>query len=191
MLSYSINLCTLRLELKLSQGATWPTWSANQPHTIINTREDGYNRFVTVDINIIASPVIISNTGKTDQDTIIKDGQIIRDQSLTIQRMWANGVLLENEQISKFAKFYPVYQKNNIDYAQDHNITLPLEIHQLDFYYNGNWIFEFEQPFFTWYNQQLMDSLTNVNGHVKRSHLGIGDPDKIMQLKNILTQLND
>jgi hypothetical protein len=191
MLSYSINLCTLRLELKLSRGATWPTWTVNQPNTIIDTREDGHNQFVTVDINITTSPVIINNTGKTDQDTIVKDGQIIRDQSLTIQRMWANGVLLENEQISRFAKFYPIYQKNNIDYAQDHNITLPLEIHQLNFYYNGKWIFEFEQPFFTWYNQQLMDSLTNVNGHVKRSHLGIGDPDKIIQLKNILTQLND
>jgi hypothetical protein len=191
MLSYSIDLCTLRLELKLSHGTTWPTWTINQPSTVIDTREDGVYRFVTIDINIVSSPVTINNIGKTDQDTIIKDGQIIRDQSLSIHKIWANGVLLENELISKFAKFYPEYQKNNIDYAQSHNIMLPLEISQLDFYYNGTWIFEFEQPFFIWYNQQLMDTLTNVNGHVRRSHLGIGDPDKIIQLKNILTQLND
>lgn len=191
MTSYSIDLDILRLELLLTQGNTWPTWTVNQPSTVISISENGDQQTVILDITVTNNRLIFSNTGKSDTETIVEHGQIIRDQTLAINRLWANNILLENSQINNVGMFYPAYQENNINYAKENNIDLPKSMHQLKFYYNGDWIFEFERPFFIWYNHLLMDSLTEFNHWFKKSHLGIADDEKVTELNSILMQLND
>jgi hypothetical protein len=191
MISYSIELETLRIKLLLIRGRTWPTWTINQLYSITSVVEKDNYRTMTIDIKVSSNRLVFSNVGKTQDETIIKDGKILNDQGIIIQQLWANAVLLENEQINKVAAFYPVYTEDNIKYSQKHNIVLSEKRNQLDFYYNGDWVFEFEQPFFIWYNRLLLQSFSDVNSQFKQLHLGIGDNDRLSQLSNLMNQLND
>lgn len=188
---YPIDLHTFRVELILNQGNTWPQWTVNQPSVIVSTIENKNQKIVTVDLTVTSNQIVFSNTGKTGNETIVENGKIVRDQILTINRLWANNILLEKDQISTVSAFYPIYQQDNIDYAVNNNVILLEKLNQLDFYYNGNWVLEFERPFFIWYNNLLMNGLSGINHWFKKSHLGIGDQEQITQLTEILKTLND
>lgn len=189
---HSIDAKNCQLELILTKGNNWPQWTLNNDFQILNESKMDFYKTVDVLIGDIGQQtnIVLERTGKTDDETVIENGQIIRDQTIKINRIWVNDVLLETQAIQKVVQFYPNYSESNIKYARENNIHLEVVKSDLTLFYNGRWVFNFNQPFFTWYNQILLDELKNFNHWVKQTHLGMASNQKKIQLENLLARLS-
>jgi len=192
MPNYSIYVNNFQLELVLTRGINYPEWSIEHDFEIISQVDTNDTQTIMVDIPIDSSctSLILTNFGKTDQDTVIENGQIVRDQTLAINRVWANAVLLEQYLIKDQSQMMPDYNQSNLNYAKEHNIELDKVLYTDTLYYNGTWKFNFEQPFFKWYNRLLFEKLKIFNHWVTQSHLGIADEHQIKKLKVLLECLS-
>jgi len=63
MTPYSIDIETIQLELLLACGTTWPEWKLNQPHRVINTTNNDYQRqlLIEIDVDNHCNKIIIDN----------------------------------------------------------------------------------------------------------------------------------
>lgn len=192
MNEYSINAETCQIEIILTKGNHWPQWNLKNNFEILHEVELEFQKTLTVSINNFDSctGILLERFGKNDNETIIENGTIIRDQTLAINRMWINDVLLETPILQKNAQFYPEYSESNIKYADEHNIELELVKQDLTLFYNGRWVFNFKQPFFIWYNQILLDEFNNFNHWVRQTHLGIASDQKKMDLEELLAKIS-
>jgi hypothetical protein len=190
MIDYSIHATTCAIELELIKGNSWPKWQFEQDYKILNQTETEFKKNITVLITNINSTLTMHRSGKTDLDTVIENGKIIRDQYLSVNRMWINDVSIELPVVQSLVKFYPAYSKSNIDYAQENNIQLPESTQDFSLFFNGKWEFEFRQPFFISYNQIQIEQFQDFNHWIKQSHLGFGSDQKIFRLKELLKKLS-
>lgn len=191
MNNYSIDAKSCQIEIILTKGNHWPQWTFENNFQIVDEVESDFQKTVNVLISDLdSSTIILERTGKDDNETIVENNQIVRDQTLGINRVWINGVLIEWSVLQKIGKFYPEYSETNIKYAKENNIVLEAVRSDLTFFYNGKWVFKFEQPFFTWYNQILFNEFKNFNQWVRRTHLGIASEGKKLQLDKLLIDLS-
>lgn len=191
MTTYSIDAHTCSIELLLTKGSGWPAFDINHPCSISHEDEQEYSKTIMVYIpELTSNQIVISRHNKTDTDTIFENEKIVRDQKLSINRIWINDVLVDLNAIKYEFKFYPEYSDSNLAYAKENHIDLPVYQHETNMFYNGQWIFEFEQPFFTWYNQLLLKNLNQFNYWIKQTHLGEASEQKIKQLSQILAQMS-
>jgi len=186
-----INASTIRLELLLSAGTNSPKWDSKNKFSVVETKNISEIHTIQIVDFLVEDEDCIEfrNYGKTENDTVIVDGQIIKDQCIEITKIWVNNIQIEKHFVEKSSKFCPMYQRSNIEYAVKHNIELPTITHEIKFYYNGIWQFNFTQPFFKWYNHLVLKDLDNLNHWVKQTHLGLGNPDLLFKLENILIKL--
>lgn len=187
---YSTTVKTFQFELILDKGNTWPVWDFNCPITVVNESDGEFRKTITVELTVADNNIVLRNSGKGNFETILENGQIVRDQKLSIGNIWANGILIERNVINSVAEFFPVYKEDDINYAREHSIELKKSVNTLDFFYNGEWHFKFEQPFFVWYNHLVLDHMNTINHWVKQTHLGIADPEKFKRLENLLNKLS-
>jgi hypothetical protein len=191
MPNYCLHADNVKLELVLIKGLTYPLWSTETSSQIINQYEVDDTQTILIDIPVTndTTSILLKNYGKTDQDTIIEDGRILADQTLTVNKIWINDILLENFVVKDYSQMIPNYNQSNLNYADEHNIILDKILNTNTMHYNGVWKFNFEQPFFKWYNKILIDKLSNFNHWVSQSHLGLADDDKVKTLKKLLDQM--
>ena len=188
MHDYSIHAKNFQIELVLKKGINYPIWKFSPTYSIISQVEVNDMQTVVVEIPVSssASGIILTTSGKTDQDTVIENGKIVKDQMLTVNRVWANSVLLEHHLVKEQSQTIPNYNQSNLDYAREHNIELPKILYTDSLYYNSAWTFNFEQPFFKWYNQLLFEKLKMYNHWIAQSHLGIADDSQVRKLKKLI-----
>jgi hypothetical protein len=190
MTDYSIQANSFLIELILSKGMTYPTWAIEPAGTIINSVEINDTRTVLIDIPIDnVTSITLTNSGKTDQETIIEDGHIVKDQKISVNRIWVNEILLENSFVINQSQTIPNYSQSNLDYAIEHNIELDKVLFTDTLYFNGIWKFNFKQPFFKWYNQIIINELSGFNHWVTQSHLGLADDNQVEKLERLINQL--
>ncbi len=188
-----IDVQKIILILRLQRGRSFPSWNISQPFYLKNEQNiDDDTKLIVVEITPNADEINFQYFGKSSNDTILDSlGQIIRDQSLKIENMYVNNIKIELMAIKNFCKFIPEYSSSRIEYAKNHNLELPVELHTDHFFDNGQWIFKFERPFFLWYNDILMNHIYNSETSiwVKRSHLGLPDDNTLTRLDTLLNKL--
>jgi hypothetical protein len=121
------------------------TATKDQPQTIEfvhNNAQDGRH----------CLEIILS--GKEDSQTIVKDGQIIKDQLLGIDQIEINdidlGMLLFK------GRYCPIYPEAWKAEQQRLGNTLPEHLEFINLMgYNGTWSLEFTAPFHVWYLENL------------------------------------
>jgi hypothetical protein len=190
MTTYSISAQTIQIELELVKGNNWPQWNIEQDFQILSEKETSFKKTVIVLLENFENQLVINRGGKNDNETIVENRQIVRDQTLTISRLWVNDVLIEMSIIQRLAKFYPIYSESNISYAKEHNIELSNVRNDLSLFYNGRWVVEFEQPFFIFYNHLLFEYFQGFNHWVRQTHLGIAGDQKLLKLNQLLKLLS-
>ena len=192
MLAYTLSAKTVDIDLKLFKGTDWPKWNFEQPYTVVSAVENDHIQNIKVNIRLddTDTKITLNNFGKSINDTVIENNKIVRDQSIEIQKIWVNGVLLELLTLQDSFEFYPKYQQSDWAYAHEKGTHLPTCRNETKLHYNGSWHFEFEQPFFYWYNDQLMAGLSNSNHWVKQSNLGMASESQLQRLDNLLAQLS-
>jgi hypothetical protein len=188
----SLHAQTAEILLKLSKGLNWPVWNFSQPWTVLSMVEADNQQHITITMPLTPDQTSIRlyRTGKTSADTVIENNIIVRDQAIEIEKIWINGVLLELPTLQQCFEFYPEYQQSDQDYARQHSIELPICRYETRLFYNGCWQFEFDQPFFPWYNRRLMQGLKDVNHWAKAANLGIATDSQRRRLDRLLEQLS-
>ena len=188
-----IDLQKVTLVLRLAKGRSFPSWSIGQSYYISNeTQIDDNTKIVYVEILPEANVVDLRYFGKSNNDTILDNtGKIVQDQSLKIENLFVNDIKIEILAIKDFLKFIPEYTPSRIEYAGVNNIELPKELFTDHMFDNGNWSFEFQRPYFLWYNNILMNLINNSETSiwVKRSDLGLPDKNTLTRLDWLLSKL--
>jgi hypothetical protein len=188
-----IDVQKIILILRLQRGRSFPSWNISQPFQLKNEQNiDDDTKLIDIEITPIGDEINFQYFGKSSNDTILDSlGKITRDQSLKIENMYVNDVKIELMAIKDFFKFIPEYSPSRIEYAKNHNLELPVELHTDHMFDNGQWIFRFERPFFLWYNSVLMNQIYNSETSiwVKRSHLGLPDDSTLARLDTLLTKI--
>lgn len=188
-----IDLQKVTLVLRLIKGRSFPSWSIKQSYCITNeTHVDDNTKIVYVEILPEANVVDLRYFGKSNNDTILDEtGKIIQDQSLKIENLFVNDIKIEILAIKDFLRFIPEYTPSRIEYADVNNIELPKELFTDHMFDNGDWSFEFQRPYFLWYNDILMNLIntSQTSIWVKRSHLGLPDKNTLTRLDWLLSKL--
>ena len=190
MQEFSTDLKSISMQIKITKGNSWPLWKLNQQYIVDSEEEFEYTKTLIISFPITNNLIELKNIGKRNNETIINNGIIERTQTLSIEKCWANNILLELQVIRDAGLFYPIYSKDNIEYAKKHSIEMPNIVKTLDFHYNGVWKFDVKRPFFIWYNDKLLQNLNNVNHWAQQSHLGIVGDSHRNRLKTILNKLS-
>ena len=137
-----------------------------------------------VDVNIDNSQdnnILFIHKNKTDQDTIVVDGQIVEDKFFKITSIWIDDILLPESFCYGNAKMiYPEGFLKNIDYT-------PAATCKSDtLYFNGQLNYQMPANFFSWlynyYKQQDLEYIQNHHDHdAEEKYLGYYQESKVEQ----------
>jgi hypothetical protein len=188
--NYSISAKEIVLQLNLSKGFGYRKYSCSQEYELVSLIEHLDTQCHTLKLNCADDTSIIelATFGKTDKDTVLQDDQIVRDQTLSVEQVYINGVQIENWALAKMSQFRHDYTKSQIQWAQHNGNHLPEFSNQLCFYTNGVWSLNLQQPFFLAYNKILFEHLGYVNQWVREWHLGIPLTEDVERLQVLMEQ---
>lgn len=133
-----------------SQGITWPEISISLgQQTVSNLIIADRNIF---DITFDSDPgnVLKIFYHKTESETIVEHGEIVKDQSLKLNRIWVDDVLMESWFITEGC-YYPNYFAGIRERFPDWPSQLPS---QTIWHFPGLYEINFAAPFWPWYHKQ-------------------------------------
>jgi hypothetical protein len=178
---------TLRLRIKITEVVNSIVFSGPGDQREVVIAENV--RYEDIVVNVTTPHLLYTISGKTQDDTVVEQDQIIHDARVDIEDIWIDNILIEKWAMSPMCCFRPNYTEQHKLYAVQHNITLKeIFTNEWSFYFNGCLEFDLDN-FFIKYNQVLTSGLEHYNHWVKESHLGHIDPAKLHELKQLLQTL--
>jgi len=179
-------ICVL-LTLELEQGLSWPEFYFNvEPESVVESLTGTGKKQVVVKLNVVDKLSMVYYN-KTPQQTIVdQHGTITQDQTLAIQNVYFDDFLLDPKVINLMSHYTPKYNQGFIDYCQQHNIHVDHNPqHQLKFWHNGTWQLDWDQDFWTQYQQQRRSIYSTEN--LNYSGYTFSDiNDQLLHLKALL-----
>lgn len=177
-----------------TKGLEWPTISILVNNFQIHTQTITPENFtVTVHAYMHRCPnnISIYYFNKHERETVIKDNQIVADQSLELVSVHADDILLESWFWTEHC-YYPQYFVGYKKQAPDAPSTLRS---QLIWHFPGRYMI-MELPnsdqFWNWYQktrtEKILSTLVDPTGQLKENHQPIDDEDKktIQAIKDII-----
>lgn len=131
---------TIDIVVELSFGISWPEYQFNfqNQHMVISTANSS-NRLVhhtgTVNHN-----VALTWSQKLSCETVLENGHIVRDQTVEINKVVIDGILIPKHLLTKISWYEPHYRADFLDYCANQNIEIqnsPQSI--LKFWHAGIW----------------------------------------------------
>lgn len=131
-------------------GNSWPIIEIDNVISTQETQIDEFNKIIkySVDCN---DRIFFKNSNKKENDTIVIDGKIVRDQIVILSKIHADDILLDLNVLLDQIEYIPEYHQGYINYCQEHNIDIQSKLSTYDLYFNGLWEFKFQNPFWDWY----------------------------------------
>ena len=154
-----------KIILLLEKGLTWPTyvWSVDAVE-IESTLLNSHRKTVGYLINNCKNTIQLEYLHKSTEETIINSaGEILNDQTLKIDSVYVDDILLDQQFLFDHSEYNPNYRLDFINYCNENNIKLQTGPHQsTKFWHSGTWNFEFENNFWAWYSlkRKTLNSLT-------------------------------
>lgn len=143
------------LEFEFFQGINWPVLEfSGEVLTVNDTVLSEYHKRVNIKIDPKGNILTFNNTNKNDYDTIVEDGKIIRDQSIKLNNIWVDDILLNLNLVLSNIQFIPNYKDGFLKFCQENNIVVDYNPYPFALFHNGCWKFSFEIPFWEWYSRQ-------------------------------------
>jgi hypothetical protein len=141
-----------KFEFEYTFGQSWPELKF-QDLIIRNSEQlvSEYVKLITYEIESNNSNIKFSNINKKKIDTVVNQEQIVRDQNVQLKKIWVQDILLDSTLVLNYCEFIPEYHRGYLDYCTQNNITVGEKISTYELYFNGDFTFEFELPFWQWY----------------------------------------
>lgn len=144
------------------------------------------HNIITVDIdNSIDNIITFNHKNKSDNDTVVLNGQIVEDKYLAIEKVWVDDILIPDFFVCTKCEIFP--PKSFLDQNKSYKIELSNNL-----YFNGNLHYEFKKDFFMWlYNYQRTVDQNYFKNHndpdAEQKFLGYNqDSTAEQELKQIL-----
>jgi len=151
------------IKLKLHSSIKLPNYCVYINDEILyDSIDNGIREEIIIDTEYIdilrENKLIIEHYGKTDNDTIFKNGEIIADSSVELISI-AIGKIEFDYLILQRYPFIPEYSDGYYDYAKNNNITISKILYNiLNFGFNGKYVFSFKQDIRQDYFNALLQS---------------------------------
>jgi hypothetical protein len=181
----------IKIEFEYIFGQTWPDLQfadnvINVQHCSVNQ----YSQLVTYSIQVAGSSLQFKNINKKETDTIVENGQIVRDQIVRLKKIWVEDILLDSALMLTHCEFIPDYHNGYLDYCKKNQITVEQKISTYDLYFNGVFTLNFKLPFWSWYalikKQQNQKYLTSDQIELYIGNQSDKHTELLQRLKNLL-----
>lgn len=144
-----------QLQFKCTRGLTWPDLSINHCVSVEDKDVTDVEKTQLVTCDLLSNSIVVVRQNKTAQDTITENETIVRDQTVTLERLWVDDILLDLDLVLSLSCFKNDFPEGYIEYCKQHSIeSAPVESHWHTWYFNGVWTWNIEQPFWPWYSNQ-------------------------------------
>ena len=155
----------IELDVCVNRGLTWPAYTTNlDKATIIN---DGQDVKVIKHTGSVSKNVTLEYVSKRQEETVVEDGKIVRDQSIEIQHLWIDGIKLPVHMIEKLSLYYPAYRPDFLEYCKTQSISVDYgPLHNIKFWHAGTWSILLDSDF--WFKYKVIkqpDSGTDFTGN--------------------------
>lgn len=181
----------IKILFELYKGITWPTITIeNTVDVAVIDQTENLQRII-ITCCPTDNQVVLHRTNKQGSETVIVDGQIVQDQTVSLKKIWVNDILLDTDIILDVAVYRNEFSKDYFDYCAQQKVDpLPVETHWHTWYFNGIWLWQFEQPFWAWYCQQRQNKqLIGFTNEQVELYVGTGVNEHqflMQQLKKLL-----
>jgi hypothetical protein len=132
----------------------------------------------------------IRNNNKSENDTVVVNGEIVQDQIVKLQKIWIDNILLDYGLIKDSTQFVPEYSVGYLKYCESTNTVPPTVTQDATWYFNGVYTFCYSLPFWNWYAAQRHCSIIK-NFSQEEIDLYFGNQqdmhgDLLAELRNLL-----
>lgn len=132
-------------------GLTWPQISIGLGQTVSDRFEIGSTQPIHCDFDVdLGLHKLKILYHKTENETVVHNGHIVKDQSIKLNRIWIDDVLMEPWVLTEGC-YFPQYFDGILTQFPDWPQQLPS---QLIWHFPGEYHITFEYPFWPWYSQQ-------------------------------------
>ena len=181
------------LEFIPSEGVNWPSITIfnNNIELLATTIKPGQT-VVSFEFDDQQQPSvnIVIQYNKTQNETVIDQGTIIKDQSLELVRCWVDDILMEPWFLTE-GIYYPEYFAGFLEHALDAPALIKS---QFVWHFPGKFVIQYANPFWNWYSQQrkIFSQVCHVDKDLERweNYTGSFDShqeivDEIYRLLNV------
>lgn len=145
----------IKILLELCRGVTWPSINIEGTVDTVVIDKTENLRNVIITCYPANNQVVLHRINKQVSDTVVRNGEIVQDQTVSLKKIWVDNILLDTDLILNLAMYRNAFSQDYLDYcAQQHLDPEPVQTHWHTWYFNGIWQWQFEQPFWIWYCQQ-------------------------------------
>ena len=181
------------LEFDYRCGQNWPVLDFSAYCSLTEIPISEFNKKVTIKTKIDDNQLVFKNINKNEFDTVVENGTVVRDQSVRLNRMWVDDILINFNTVQQYIKFVPIYRDSFLKYCLQNNITVDYNPYPLELFHNGQWSFSFKQPFWYWYADLIRDQTTkNFSKDEIELYLGVDTNsrlDSLIKLKELLVNV--
>lgn len=181
-----------QIELQFDCGLSWPKIEFASDVSLSETVINEYKKNIIVSGEFTNSLAFL-NSNKSEKETILDpQGKIVRDQVVSIKKIWVEDILLDLNLFGPYINYKPVYHRGYINYCNLHNIDIKENLQVYDLYFNGSWEINVQQPFWHWYADiRLKNAVSHMSKQDAELYLGNSSGeyqdliDKLVWLLNV------
>lgn len=157
----------VELDVCLHCGQTWPKYKINLDENQFEYSSE-YTKVVKY-TGTVSDVLSLNYTVKDQQETIVKDGKIVRDQSIEILALQIDGIKIPKQMIEKLSQYVPLYRVDFLEYCKNANIAVDYgPMHSIKFWHAGNWSVALPSNFWHLYQQMRQLNIgTDFTGNSK------------------------
>lgn len=133
-----------------TEGMSWPRVTISLNKTQTYSFEISSTQLLHCDFDILDHNHLDIFYHKTENETVLEHGQIVKDQNVKLNRIWADDVLMEPWFITEGC-YFPQYFSGIIEKFPEWPRQLPS---QLIWHFPGVYNIKFDGPFWPWYSSQ-------------------------------------
>jgi len=177
------NKITFEFKFNPRPGKTWPKIFILVNNYQINTFEitsKDTSASVTVDFSHAPNNISIGYYNKYESETVLEDGEIVRDQSLELLSVYADDILLEPWFWTDHY-YYPSYFQGYLKSNPDAPAT---QRSQLVWHFPGRYMImnlPNSRDFWAWYQEQrtqrVLSTLVDPTGQIRDNHRAVSEED--------------
>lgn len=179
----------LEFQFRYCYGNSWPVLEFDSRCSDIALTSADISEFkksVTVSCYTDSIGFNITRLSKQHNDTVMKDGIIVRDQVVHLDSILVDDILLDLNIIKDYCVYTPVYTVGYLDWCKTTNITPPTTICEQSWYFNGAFSLNYQLPFWDWYaNTCRQHTVSNFNSQDIETYFGADRSEH----NELLTQL--
>ena len=178
------------IEFEFHRAVNWPQLEIPGQYSVDEHLIDTDTKTARYSFESSSTVIQIANVNKTELDTVVVDGKIVRDQFVTLRNFWVDEIMLDLDLVKEHCRFVPKYSVGYLDFCKVNDIVPPPSTQDFTWYFNGEFEFKYDLPFWDWYDQIARQQVSkHFSSNEIEMYFGTATTDHVdlvRELKNLL-----